>query len=99
MQNAAYTQGGRRNHGTCLDRVFGGMVMSTDIHERALGPLARLLGLLAAIRWEAQFKLAKCCMRASISISDFGVFLAEPVLERSKALNEVAARLRENAAS
>ena len=63
--------------------------MSTDIHERALGPLARLLGLLAAIRWEAQFKLAKCCMRASISISDFGVFLAEPVLERSKALNDV----------
>ena len=40
--------------------------MPTDIHERALGPLARLLGLLAAIRWEAQFKLAKCCMRASI---------------------------------
>ena len=72
--------------------------MSTDIHERALGPLARLLGHLAAIRWEAQFKLAKCCMRASISISDFGVFLAEPVLERSKALNDVA-RLRENAAS
>ena len=98
MRNAAYTQGGRRDHGTCLDRVFGGMVMSTDIHERALGPLARLLGHLAAIRWEAQFKLAKCCMRASISISDFGVFLAEPVLERSKALNDVA-RLRENAAS
>ena len=42
------------------------------INERGLGPLARLLGLLAAIRWEAQFKLAKCCMRASISISDFG---------------------------
>ena len=99
MQNAAYTQGGRRDHGTCLDRVFGGMVMSTDIHERALGPLARLLGLLAAIRGEAQFKLAKCCMRASISISDFGVFLAEPVLERSKALNDVTARLRENAPS
>ena len=69
------------------------------INERGLGPLARFLGLLAAIRWEAQFKLAKCCMRASISISDFGVFLAEPVLERSKALNEVGARLRENAAS
>ena len=66
-------------------------------NERGLGPLARLLGLLAAIRWEAQFKLAKCCMRASISISDFGVFLAEPVLERSKALNDVTARLRENA--
>jgi hypothetical protein len=75
------------------------LVMPTDIHERALGPLARLLGLLAAIRWEAQFKLAKCCMGASISISDLGVFLAEPVLERSKVLNEVAARLRENAAS
>ena len=59
------------------------------INERGLGPLARLLGLLAAIRWEAQFNLAKCCMRASISISDFGVFLAEPVLERSKALNDV----------
>ena len=73
--------------------------MSTDIHERALGPLARLLGLLAAIRWEAQFKLAKCCMHASKSISDLGVFLAEPVLERSKALNDVTARLRENVPS
>jgi hypothetical protein len=48
-------------------------------------------------RWEAQFKLAKCCMRASTSISDLRVFLAEPVLERSKALNDIAARLRENA--
>jgi hypothetical protein len=28
-----------------------------------------------------------------------GVFLAEPVLERSKALNDVTARLRENARS
>jgi hypothetical protein len=50
--------------------------MPTDIHERALGPGARLVGLLAAIRWEAQFKLAKCCMHASKSISDLGVFLA-----------------------
>ena len=66
-------------------------------NERALGLRARLLGLLAAIRWEAQFKLAKCCMRASKSISDLGVFLAEPVLVRSKALNEATARLRENA--
>ena len=32
------------------------------INEGGLGPLARLLGLLAAIRWEAQFMLAKCCM-------------------------------------
>jgi hypothetical protein len=55
------------------------------------------VGLLATIRWEAQFKLAKCCMRASKSISDLGVFLAEPVLERSKTLDAVAARLRENA--
>src|SRR4029077_11933033 len=52
-------RGPRRVLSTCLDRVFfGGVVMPTDIHERALGPLARLLGLLAAIRWEAQFKLA-----------------------------------------
>ena len=63
-------------------------------NERALGLPARLLGILAAIRWEAQFKRAKCCMRASKSISDLGVFLAEPVLVRSKALNE-----RENAPS
>ena len=60
---------------------------------------ARLVGLLAAIRWEAQFKLAKCCMHASKSISDLGVFLAEPVLERSKALNDAGAQLRENAPS
>ena len=71
--------------------------MSTNIRERAAGPGARLIGLLATIRWEAQFKLAKCCMHASKSISDLGVFLAEPVLERSKALNDVTARLRENA--
>ena len=45
-------------------------------NERGLGPLARLLELLAAIRWEAQFKLAKCCMRVSTTISDLGVFLA-----------------------
>ena len=73
--------------------------MPTDLLERSPRPASRLVGLLATIRWEAQFKLAKCCMRASASISDFGVFLAEPVLKRSKALNDVAARLRENAAS
>jgi hypothetical protein len=68
-----------------------------DIHERARGPWPRFVRLLATIRWEAQFKLAKCCMRASITISDLGVFLAEPVLARSKALNEAGARFRENA--
>ena len=47
--------------------------MPTDIHERALGLWPRFVGLMAAIRWEAQFKLAKCCMRASISMSDRGV--------------------------
>ncbi|MGB8243920.1 MAG: hypothetical protein WCF76_08495 [Pseudolabrys sp.] len=73
--------------------------MPTNIHQRAPGPGTQLVGLLAAIRWEAQFKLAKCCMRASKSISDLGVFLAEPVLERSKALNNATARLRENAPS
>jgi hypothetical protein len=39
------------------------------------------------VRWEAQFKLAKCCMRASITMSDLGVFLAEPVLARYQTLN------------
>jgi hypothetical protein len=68
--------------------------MPTDIHERALGRWTRLVELL-----EAQFKLAKCCMRASKSISDLGVFLAEPVLERSKALNDAGARMREDAPS
>jgi hypothetical protein len=72
---------------------------TTNIRERAPGPGTQLVGLLAAIRWEAQFKLAKCCMRASKSISDLGVFLAEPVLERSKALNNATARLGENAPS
>ena len=71
--------------------------MPTNIRGRAPGLGARLVGLLAAIRWEAQFKLAKCCMHASKSISDLGVFLAEPVLERSKALNDAGAQLRENA--
>jgi hypothetical protein len=56
------------------------------INDGGLGPLARLLGLLAGIRWEAQFKLAKCCMRASASMSDLGVFLAEPVLARLEGL-------------
>ena len=73
--------------------------MPTNIRERALGPRGQIVGLLATIRWEAQFKLVKCCMHASKSISDLGVFLAEPVLERSKALNDVTARLRENAPS
>ena len=73
--------------------------MPTNIRERAPGPGTQLVGLLAAIRLEAQFKLAKCCMRASKSISDLGVFLAEPVLERSKALNNATARLGENAPS
>ena len=57
--------------------------MPTNIRGRAPGLGTQLVGLLAAIRWEA---LAKCCMHASKSISDLGVFLAEPVLERSKAL-------------
>ena len=61
--------------------------MPTNIRGRAPGLGTQLVGLLAAIRWEAQFKLAKCCMHASKSISDLGVFFAEPVLERSKALN------------
>ena len=73
--------------------------MPTNIRGRAPGLGTQLVGLLATIRWEAQFKLAKCCMRASKSISDLGVFLAEPVLERSKALNDAGARLRENAPS
>ena len=73
--------------------------MPTGIRERAPSQGAQLVGLLATIRWEAQFKLAKCCMRASKSISDLGVFLAEPVLERSKALNDAGAQLRENATS
>jgi hypothetical protein len=61
--------------------------MPTDIHERALGLWPRFVGLMAAVRWEAQFKLAKCCMRASITMSDLGVFLAEPVLARYQTLN------------
>ena len=73
--------------------------MPTNTHQRAPGPGTQLVGLLAAIRWEAQFKLAKCCMRASKAISDLGVSLAEPVLERSKALNNATARLGENAPS
>jgi hypothetical protein len=61
--------------------------MPIDIHERAPSLWPRFVGLLAAIRWEAQFKLAKCCMRASISMSDLGVLLAEPVLARYQTLN------------
>ena len=73
--------------------------MPIDIRARVPGPGTQLVGLLASIRWEAQFKLAKCCMRASKSISDLGVFLAEPVLERSQALSDAAARPREDAPS
>ena len=73
--------------------------MPTKIQERTFERPLGLVGLLSTVRWEAQFKLAKCCMRASKSISDLGVFLAEPVLERSKALNDAAVRLRENATS
>ena len=61
--------------------------MPTDLLARAPRPASRLVGLLATIRWEAQFKLAKCCMRASITMSDIGVFLAEPVLARYQTLN------------
>jgi len=71
--------------------------MPTNIRGRAPGLGTQLVRLLAAIRWEAQFKLAKCCMHASKSISDLGVFLAEPVLERSRALNDTGAQLRGNA--
>jgi hypothetical protein len=71
--------------------------MPTDIHERAPGPWLRFVGLVSTIRWEAQFKLAKGCMRASIAISDLGVFLAEPVLARSKALNEAGAPFQQDA--
>ena len=69
--------------------------MPTDIPKLALGLWPRFVGLLAAIRWEAQFKLAKCCMRASITMSDIGVFLAEPVLARYQTLNggEVPTRM------
>jgi hypothetical protein len=70
--------------------------MPTDIRARVPGPGTQLVELLASMRWEAQFTLAKCCMRASKSISNLGVFLAEPVLERSRALSEAAARPREN---
>ena len=66
--------------------------MPTDIPKLALGLWPRFVGLLAAIRWEAQFKLAKCCMHASKSISELGVFLAEPVLVRSKAMHDAKLR-------
>ena len=61
--------------------------MPIKIKERTVEQPRGLFSLLSTIRWEAQFKLAKCCMRVSIAISDLGVFLAEPVLERSRALN------------
>ena len=71
--------------------------MPTDIPELALGLWPRFVGLLVAIRWEAQFKLAKCCMRASITMSDIGVFLAEPVLARYQTLNGGASASRRTA--
>ena len=46
--------------------------MPTNIRERAPGPGTQLVGLLAAIRWEAQFKLAKCCMRARSPYQTWG---------------------------
>ena len=70
----------------------------TSVHE-CLAQGTQLVGLLAASGGKHKFKLARCCMRASKSISDLGVFLAEPVLERSRALSDAAARLRENAPS
>ena len=71
--------------------------MPTNIHERAPGRWPRLVQLIAAIRWEAQFKLAKCCMRASIAFSDLGVFLAEPVLAQSETLNDSGVPFPEDA--
>ena len=59
--------------------------MPIQIKERTDEQRWGLFSLLSTIRWEAQFKLAKCCMRASTAISDLGVFLAEPVLKRSRA--------------
>ena len=61
--------------------------MPVKIKERTVEQPRGLFSLLSTIRWEAQFKLAKCCLRVSIAISDLGVFLAEPVLERSRASN------------
>ena len=46
--------------------------MPTDIRARVPGPGMQLVGLLASIRWEAQFKLAKCCIRASKSDTRLG---------------------------
>ena len=66
--------------------------MPAKIKERTVARPRSLFGLLSTIRWEAQFKLAKCCMRVSIAISDLGVFLAEPVLERSRAANSSESR-------
>ena len=61
--------------------------MPLKIKERTVDQPRGLFSLLSAIRWEAQFKLAKYCLGVSIAISDLGVFLAEPVLERSRASN------------
>jgi hypothetical protein len=49
--------------------------MPTEIKERTVEQPRGLFGLLSTIRWEAQFKLAKFCMRASIAISDLGALL------------------------
>ena len=58
--------------------------MPVKIKERTVEQPRRLFALLSTIRWEAQFKLAKFCMCASIAMSDLGVLLAEPVLERQR---------------
>jgi hypothetical protein len=64
--------------------------MPTQIQEQAITQPRGFFGLLSTIRWEVQFKLAKCCMRASIAISDLGVLLAEPVLERQRKFERCA---------
>ena len=48
--------------------------MPTNIHQRALGPGARLVGSFSVlIDGRLEFKkLAKCCMHGSKSISDLG---------------------------
>jgi hypothetical protein len=46
---------------------------------------------------QARQVLAKCCMRASIAISDLGVFLAEPVLARSETLKDSGVPFPEDA--
>ena len=53
--------------------------MPIDIRARVPGPGTQLVGLLASIRWKAQFKLAKCCMRASKSTFQARAFLQDTV--------------------